>query len=245
MAINWSAYEAAKELYGTNKENIQDIGSRFPLFARSVMAVNSDYLLDILKALPKVTARVVESGLKEMEVDDIETDTEEAQDEAPQKKTEKKATKKNKPEVDEDEKTYESMTSKELYQLCCERGISSKCKNRKKETLIDLLERYDNGEFDEKPEKKEKKAEKKVDKKPKSKQVDDWDEDEDDWEEEEETDPYVGKSARELYKMCVDRGIKTKVKLSADAYAKLLKKADEEAEAEEEDTEDDGDEWEI
>ena len=44
--------------------------------------------------------------------------------------------------------------------------------------------------------------------------------------------------------MCSDRGIKTKPKQSAEAYVKLLKKADE-AEAETEDEEDDDDDWEI
>ena len=47
--------------------------------------------------------------------------------------------------------------------------------------------------------------------------------------------------------MCSDRGIKTKPKQSADAYVKLLKKADEaETETETEDEEDDeDDDWEI
>ena len=45
--------------------------------------------------------------------------------------------------------------------------------------------------------------------------------------------------------MCSDRGIKTKPKQSADAYVKLLKKADE-AETETEDEDDDeDDDWEI
>ena len=44
--------------------------------------------------------------------------------------------------------------------------------------------------------------------------------------------------------MCTERGIKTKPKQKADAYVKLLKKADAESEAEEaEDDEDD--DWEI
>ena len=96
MATNWSAYEAAKEIYGTNKENIAEIGSRFPLFTRTVSMANSDYVLDILKALPKVTARVVETGLKD--IDDVEVEKEvEAVNEAPKKET------KAKKEVDEDE----------------------------------------------------------------------------------------------------------------------------------------------
>ena len=110
MAKNWTAYEAAKEIYGDNKENIAEIGSRFPLFARTIAILNNDYVLDILKAIPKVTARVVETGLKEMEVDaDVETDAETEAEEKPVKNT-----KKTKSAVEEDdaEGTYESMTSK-------------------------------------------------------------------------------------------------------------------------------------
>lgn len=230
MAKNWSAYEAAVALYGNNVEEIAEIGSRFPLFTRTVSMANSDYVLDLLKALPKVTARVVETGLKD--TDNVEENTEvEAKDEAP-KKTAKKETKavksekkpKSKKEAEEDETEdddYENMTSKELYKLCCDRGISSQCKKRDKATLIAILKANDEGATDA--------------------EDDDWDD------EEEETDPYAGKSAKELFKMCSDRGIKTKPKQSADAYVKLLKKADADAEseAETEDDEEDDDDWEI
>lgn len=241
MATNWSAYEAAKELYGDNKENIQDIGSRFPLFARTVMAMNSEYLLDILKAIPKVSARVVETGMKgEVEETDSET----------------KETKETKTKVDKTEDgeviVYETMSAKELYALCCERGISSMCKSRKKEALIELLEKLDNGEIEPtkksgktKDETKEEvkapkgKGKKKAEPEPEEDESEDWDE-----EEEDEKDPYEGKTAKELYKMCIDRGIKTKMKLSADEYVKLLKKADAE-ESETDDEDEDDDEWEI
>lgn len=259
MAINWSAYEACKELYGNNIENIQDIGSRFPLFARACMQVNDEALLDILGALPKVTARVVESGLKELgSGEEAETEVEEkdVQEEKPAKKETKKTTKKSKKEeVEEDEDSdeeetneYESMSAKELYKLCCERGISSHCKSRSKDALIEVLEKYDNGELESA--KKSKKAEKEEPKKKgrKAKKEEPVEEaDEDEWDEEEdseETDPYAGKTAKELYKLCTDRGIKTKPKQNADVYVKLLKKADE-AEVEEDDTEDEDDEWEI
>lgn len=227
MATNWSAYEAAKEIMGSNKENIAEIGSRFPLFTRTVSMANSEYVLDLLKAIPKVTARVIETGLKD--INDVEAEAEEAveeKDEAPKKsaKKETKATQKPKSkqiveEEDEaDEDDYENMTSKALYKLCCDRGISSQCKKRDKASLIAVLKANDGTA----------------------------NEDEDDWgdEDEEETDPYAGKSAKELFKMCSDRGIRTKPKQSADAYVKLLKKADE-AEAETEDEEDDDDDWEI
>lgn len=226
MAVNWNAYEAAKELYGNNVDNIQDIGSRFPLFSRAVMAINDENLLDILGAIPKVTARVVETGLKTL-ADGSEPGTEAEEEEkkpekkAPAKKTAKKEEEPEEDEDDEEETDYESMTAKALYALCCKRGLSGKCKERNKAYLIKVLKDADGGATEES-------------------------DDEDDWDEEEDTpkDPYKGKGAKELFQMCKDRGIKTKPKMKAAEYVKLLKKADE-AEAEEEESEDDDDEWDI
>lgn len=238
MAKNWMAYEAAEAIIGNNVEEIAEVGSRYPLFTRTVAMANSEYVLDLLKALPKVTARVIETGLKD--IDDVETETEEVTEaveeeqeketKAPKKETKvtgKAKAKKEAEEVEDDtedaetEVDYESMTSKALYKLCCDRGISSQCKKRDKASLIAVLKANDEGETGED-------------------EADDWGE-----EDEEETDPYAGKSAKELFKMCSDRGIKTKPKQSADAYVKLLKKADEaETETEDEEDEDDSD-WEI
>lgn len=216
MAKNWMAYEAAEAIMGNNVEEVAEVGSRYPLFTRTVSMANSEYVLDILKAIPKVTARVVETGLKD--IDDVETEAEgvEEKDEAPEKSakaTQKPKSKQAFEEDDEaDEDDYENMTSKALYKLCCDRGISSQCKKRDKASLIAVLKANDGTANED--------------------------------EDEEETDPYAGKSAKELFKMCSDRGIKTKPKQSADVYVKLLKKADE-AEAETEDEEDDDDDWEI
>lgn len=134
MAKNWTAYEAAKEIIeGKNKENICEIGSRYPMLTREV-AVAGDKILVILKALPKVTARVLETGLK----DGVEVETEVEEE-----------TKETETEVEDDELDYTDMTSANLYKLCCARGISSKCKSRKKDALIELLEKFDRGELDE------------------------------------------------------------------------------------------------
>lgn len=231
MAKNWTAYEAAKEIIeGKNKENICEIGSRYPMLTREV-AVAGDKILVILKALPKVTARVLETGLK----DGVEVETEVEEE---TKETE------NDEDV-EDELDYTDMTGANLYKLCCARGISSKCKSRKKDALIELLEKFDRGELDEEEPKKETKKAKATSKKQAKKEEEPVDED-DDWdtEDEEEKDPYDGKTAMELFKMCKERGIKAKTKMKADAYVKLLKAADAESEAEEaEDDEDD--DWEI
>ena len=226
MAKNWTAYEAAKEIVeGKNKENICEIGSRYPMLTREV-AVAGDKILVILKALPKVTARVLETGLK----DGVEmNEPEETEEETKESETE------------EEDFDYTDMTAANLYKMCCARGISSKCKSRKKDALIELLEKYDRGELDEEEPKKEtKKASKgKAKKAEPVVEEDDWD-----TEDEEESDPYEGKTAKELFNMCTERGIKTKPKQKADAYVKLLKKADAESEAEEaEDDEDD--DWEI
>ena len=221
MAVNWSAYEAAKELYGNNVENIQDIGSRFPLFSRAVIAINDENLLDILGAIPKVTARVMETGLKA-----VADGSGEAEPEEEPKKEEKKAAKKAEPNAkkdedeDEEEEDYESMKAADLYKLCCKRGLSSKCKERNKPYLIKVL-KGEVGNEESEPE-----------------------DEEDDWADEaEEKDPYEGKTAKELFKMCKDRGVKAKPKMKAADYVKLLKAADE-ADESEDDAEDD-DEWEI
>lgn len=230
MAKNWTAYEAAKEIIeGKNKENICEIGSRYPMLTREV-AVAGDKILVILKALPKVTARVLETGLKDgVEMNEPETEEE---------------TKEAETEAEEEDFDYTDMTAANLYKMCCARGISSKCKSRKKDALIELLEKFDRGELDEEEPKKETKKAKATSKK-QAKKEEPVDED-DDWdtEDEEETDPYEGKTAMELFKMCKERGIKAKTKMKADAYVKLLKAADAESEAEEaEDDEDD--DWEI
>lgn len=231
MAKNWTAYEAAKEIIeGKNKENICEIGSRYPMLTREV-AVAGDKILVILKALPKVTARVLETGLKDgVEVNETEVEEETKEAEA---------------ESEDDELDYTDMTGANLYKLCCARGISSKCKSRKKDALIELLEKFDRGELDEEEPKKETKKAKATSKKQAKKEEEPVDED-DDWdtEDDEEKDPYDGKTAMELFKMCKERGIKAKTKMKADAYVKLLKAADAESEAEEaEDDEDD--DWEI
>lgn len=247
MAKNWSAYEAAKEIYGNNKENIAEIGSRFPLFARTVALADSDYLLDILKALPaKVTARVVETGLKEMETEEPELDVPQ-EEEAPKKgKAKKQDAEEQEDEWSDDveeESTYESMTAKDLYALCCKRGISSLCKSRKKDELIKLLEKLDNGEIEPTKGKGKAKEEKKTTSKKVAKEEPV--EDDDDWgeDDEEETDPYVGKTAMELFKMCKERGLKVKPKQKPDVYADMLKADD--AKGEEDTEEEDDDDWEI
>lgn len=218
MATNWTAYEAAKALYGTDKELITEVGSRYPLFARTVAIANDNYLLDVLCALPKVTARMVETGLKDCEDVAEETEVkEEVKKTTAKKPVNKKAKEEPEDEEEEDSVDYETMTAKALYALCCKRGISSKCKSRSKSALIEVLKANESGAEDES----------------------------EDWEDEDEKDPYEGKTAKELYGMCKERGIKCQPKKTAKDYVKLLKKFDEEENEIEEEIEDEEDEWEV
>lgn len=224
MAKNVSAYEVAKELLGSDTQKISEFGSKYPLFARTVCLANSEYVLDLLKAIPDVSARNVETGLADMESEEnTEEDTTVEETKKETKKTTKdKKVKKEEPQEDVEEEEeagdYESMTTKDLYKLCCERGISSKCKDRKKATLVALLKEYDNGNLEEPQE-----------------------DETDDWEDEEEVETsYEDMSARELYKLCTEKGIKTKQKQDKKVYIELLNK-----EEELEDEDDDDDDWEI
>ena len=115
MAINWSVGEAARELAGVNKENIMDIGSRFPLFSNLVMKAlggDKEAFVMLMEAVPKTTARVMEMALKagtKDKADDADTDEDVAEDKevAPkveEPEEEKKPAKKGKKEPAKDEK---------------------------------------------------------------------------------------------------------------------------------------------
>ena len=74
-----NAYECAKVLYGTDADKIKEVMKSYPLFSRMVIMMNSKELLEILKAIPKVTARVIENGLtngvEDTDVVEVEVET--------------------------------------------------------------------------------------------------------------------------------------------------------------------------
>lgn len=113
-----------------------------------------------------------------------------------------------------EEKSLEEMTTKELMKLCDKRGIKVPHYGKNKQFYLEQLQGAG--------------AEEDTDA-------------EDDAAEETETDPYEGKTAKELHAMCKERGIKADIKKPAKFYAELLRKAD--AEAEEAEDDGDGDDW--
>lgn len=222
-----NAFECAKVLYGTNGEKIKEVMKSYPLFSKLVIMMNSHELLELLEAIPKVTARVIENGLTngmedtDTEEIEVETDTDDFEDEEEveeevEEKPKNRGRRKKVEEPEPDDEVvggYENMTAKRLYEEICKRGISTRLKKRDKLTMIKCLKDHD----------EEMKKANKEDSKTSG-----------------EGDKYKGKTAKELYTMCKERGIKVEPKKNAAFYANELIKADE-AEAEDDDWGDDGD----
>lgn len=192
MAINWSMAAALHAVKENKNEAIIDLGKRFPLTLKALVeAKDNEGAATIIDALPeRITARKIESVLKDgvQEIED-EDDIDE-QEEKPVKKPVKK--KKEAIEEEDEVQDYSEMSARELFDLCKKRGINAKPK-QSKEAYIKLLKadeatEYDdedwNDEEEEKPTKKpvkkeapkaRKKPAKKVVKKVEEDEEEDWD----------------------------------------------------------------------
>lgn len=214
MAKNYTIKEAVEIIAkGTDLEAIADLGKRFPVLAVKIAKVaakaESDFV-DFMQYIPEhVTANKVNTVIKAGVTETADEDTEEETDAEP--KAPKEEAKKAE---DSGSKNYDEMSGKELYELLGKMGKRNECNKKyglKKDGMVKFLKELE-GSRDE-----------------------DFEEEED----EEPTGKYDGKSAKELFEMCRERGIKVKPKQPAKAYAELLEKADAEAEAEEDDDWDD------
>jgi hypothetical protein len=148
MATNWKMNEIIDVVKAGKKEDIQDLGRRFPI---TTMAIAAGDFEKILGALPDhITVRKIEAVLKG---EDVEAD------DAEEKTVEKKSTRgreaKTKVEEPEDEdedgdkNDYQSMSSNELYKLLSKRGLTKGKKFSKKADMIAALEADDAGDNDE------------------------------------------------------------------------------------------------
>ena len=124
--------------------------------------------------------------------------------------TEKTTTKSAKSKAVATDKPLEEMSTKELMALCGERGIKVPKYGKNKAFYLDALAGSD-GDTDE--------AENDGD---------------------EEANPYEGKNAMSLYKMCKDRGIKCEARQKSKVYIDLLTAADN---ADDKDIEDEDESW--
>ena len=141
MAKNWKVGEAVQAIKAGNKEDILDIGRRFPLFANLAAQVNEAGVA-LLDCVPEYcTARKIESVLKG-DVQEAAEDDEVVEEEA-SKKVEKKApVKKAAKKAEEPEDDLESKSAKELFDMCKEAGLKVKPK-QDKSVYIEALKAVD------------------------------------------------------------------------------------------------------
>lgn len=197
MATNWTLSEALKKITeGTDKVAIQDIGRRFPLTAVALAEIGQNAgAAKIIGAVPShITARKIESVLKDGvgQDADMDEDTEEDEDEVPKKDAKKPAKKAAKEKAEEDtDADDEEDDPVALYKKCKKAGIKVAPKKSAKyykdqlakaaATDEDEDDDWDDEEEDEKPASKKKPAKKASAKKPAKKDEPEDDEDEDEW----------------------------------------------------------------
>lgn len=135
MAKNWKVGEAVRAIQAGNKEDIMDIGRRFPLFANLAAQVNEAGVA-MLDCVPEYcTARKIESVLKGDVQESGDGEDEAAEDEAPAKKPEKEEkkapVKKAAAKKEESGDDLESKSAKELFDMCKDAGLKVKPKQDK------------------------------------------------------------------------------------------------------------------
>lgn len=198
MATNWTLSQAlAKITEGKDKAAIQDIGRRFPLTAVALAEIGQNAgAVKIIGAVPShITARKIESVLKDGVEQDPDVDTEDTEDEeeTPKKENKKPAKKAAKANAEEDADDEED-DPVALYKKCKKAGIKVAPKKSAKYYKDQLAkaaaaeedaddEDWDDEEEDEKPASKKKPVKKAPAKKTakKAEPEDDEDEDEDEW----------------------------------------------------------------
>lgn len=127
MAKNWTLKEAVAVITeGKSKEEIQELGKRYPITAVAIAKlVMNDGLQTIMSAMPDhVTMLKLERALKDG-VEETEDDEDEVDDTAGTE--------------DAGDEDLESMTTKQLYALCVKRGIKANKYGKPKSYYIELL----------------------------------------------------------------------------------------------------------
>lgn len=195
MATNWTLSQAlAKITEGTDKAAIQDIGRRFPLTAVALAEIGQNAgAAKIIGAVPShITARKIESVLKDGVEQDSDVDVEDTEDEeeAPKKEAKKPVKKTAKAKTEEDAEDDEEDDPVALYKKCKKAGLKvapKKTAKYYKDQLAkaaaaeeDADDDCDDDEEDEKPASKKAPAKKSAKKaEPKAEPEDD--EDDDEW----------------------------------------------------------------
>ncbi len=191
---NWTIKDAVAVIQnGRDTEAIKEIAKHFPVF---FMAVAKNDLGAVAAMMTdKMTVRRLQAEAAEADEDADEAEEVEAADDA---------------DTSDGGEDLESMSTKQLIELCGKRGIKVPKYGKNKAFYIAALQ--DGGEEAEA---------------------------EDDGDDDAEDDPYAGKNAIQLYSLCKKRGLKVKPKQKAAVYLEALKKADAAASEDADDDQDD------
>lgn len=202
---NWTVADAVATINaGKDTAGIREITTHFPEFA---LAAARNDLAAVAAMMPeKMTLRRLQLSAAEAEAED---DGDEEEAEAP------KTSGKGKAAESADDGDYSSMTKDQLIALCVEKGLKVAKHQKPKQYYIDALNAAGDDEEEEAPKKSGKTSGKKAEA-----------------EDDAEDDEYAGKTAKELFNMCKERGIKVQPRQASRVYIEALKAAD---------AEDDGD----
>ena len=197
MATNWTLSQAlAKITEGTDKAAIQDIGRRFPLTAVALAEIGNNVgAAKIIGAVPShITARKIESVLKDGVEQDADVEDTEDDEEATKKEDKKPVKKAAKAKTEEDTEDEDEDDPVALYKKCKKAGLKVAPKKTAKYYKDQLAKAaateedvddddWGDEEEDEKPATKNKPAKKAPAKKPakKAEPEPEDDEDEDEW----------------------------------------------------------------
>lgn len=203
MAKSWTLKEAVKAIQTNDVEALNDFGRRMPVLTGIITkAVVGDkeglnQMFDLLPdhcTLNRMNASLTESVKGEPCEECDETPVADE----PKEEVKPKSRKGKKEEVAEEATDLESMTTKQLYQMCIDKGLKVSKYGKNKAYYIEQLQSTDDV-TEEVEDKEEEAAEEKS---------------------------YAGISPANLYKECRKRGIKTKPRLNAGDYIALLKEDD-------------------
>lgn len=152
MAKNWTVAEAVVKIKENDFASIKDIGGRFALFEHlcaKAIAGDGEAFVELMSNMPEyVTVGKIEKVLKadisgDSEAEDSETVEEKVEDKPKRGRGRKKAEPVEEDNDDSDEeKSYEDMTAKELFDLCKSRKIKVEPK-QKASVYIKLLKAAD------------------------------------------------------------------------------------------------------
>ena len=242
---NWIIKEAVDTIReGTDFAGMKEIAGFNPVFFKAVCENDVSAVAALMGE--KFTLRRLSRGVLEDVVEDDVVENEDVveNDDVDTSASEKATASKSKEDAPVADKPLGDMTTKELIALCNERGIKVPKYGKNKTFYVDALNNANDDNVEDESEDEDEVEVEDEDEVEVEAKVEDEDDVEVEVEVEDKDDvddnPYEGKNAMSLFKMCKDRGIKAAPRQKAKVYIDLLEAADA---ASDDDVEDEDDSW--